>query len=1695
MLRSCFARQNLRFGVVLCKSLTALAGANVNKFETQAPLIHTMRCFFHTAIAFASIAAVSQRARLMLGLPGYQIHSEVHAGQASLVYRGVRLSDAQPIIMKLLRNAYPTAAELERYQREFRISKQHQLQRTVPILALERFDHRLALIYPDDGSISLKRHFAGRPLDTAQLLHVGIGIAAALAELHALNWVHCDVNPANVLIQRETGAIKLTDLELCGPPTREDRALGTLAYMAPEQTGRTRFGVDQRSDLYALGATLFELATARSVFPEMDEASLLHAHLALAPPMPQSINPAVPDLIAQILLKLLSKAPSDRYQSVRGLLLDLEEAKRRLEAGGISDFALGSGDHVSGLRATEALFGRDAALATLLTAHRDASAGARVWVHIEGPAGAGKSALFEHFKRSVASAQQPASGRSDRLSTSIPYASISSAFQSVVNSWLALPEESLERIKGALKQALGINAAVIANMVPDLKKLLGALPPLLPLGAAAEQARFQLATHAFVRLAIAHATPLVLHLDDLHWADPASLDFLKRLLASDLNTLLLITVARDDENSTASEWLLQLRNAGIDCRLIQLADLQPADVLALLRANLGELQGGTASESELAAVIMRKTHGNPFYVRQFLLSLVETQVLLPQGKLWCLDSERLREQNLSDNVLEFLNRKLNQLPSAEQLMLLRCACIGLRFDLATLQRLLAELAHDSEPLLDKLCSDGLLLRLSETELCFVHERIREAVLSSAREQDRLQIHRRIGEIWRTDWFAQPESRALFDVVNQLNLASTQLQHDAERSDLAALNVQAAQLARSQAAYESSLGYAGHAVSLLPFSIYQDAPQQALATHVLLAEAQASAGQLKDAVQVFQHALALAQDADAQAHVLDRLASALQSSGDAAGALREVRKALALLGENVDLESPELAQETTALIARLSQDDMVQRLQTLAVASGRPAQIGALYDKAVIGVYFSRPELLGYITARSVLHVLNTGLTPEAGVSIGWWAMVLCMHDKHLLASSYGRLAADAHAKFHDDYFGGAALMLAHAMSLAWTVPYAENYAGAERSYQLCHQSGNLQFASYGLIVQHISAVAEAADCIKMLDVCERWRDYCARYVPLELGQAQIRCYVLRQLMGQQPATLDCEAILSAYEQQSNHTDVCESLTEMARAELLWGNYEKALALEQRAAPMFAAGAAGSLLLNFLHHVNLACASARVAMMREAHAQQKLRQQYADSLEKITRWSALNEQNFASYLSWVRAEGFIGEGRIEQASSELLLGIAHAQKNAYHLLQGKLTTLLSECFRMQGRSFWSALEQDAQQLYARANALGLAQHRDQRSTSATLAERRFHSGTPSSGTAHVDLVTVLKANEAIASELDFDQLVLRLLRIAVENAGAQRGVLALQRDGRLMLEADSQDGRINERVGRSARCPDTLLNYVARTQMLVVWDDGAQGSAFRDDPYFQKNATRAALCLPMLRQGELTGVMYLENNLVPGVFSRNRLEMLNMLLGAASIAIENAALYQQQRRYAEELEQRVRERTLALENANQELARLAEIDGLTQVSNRRSFDAYAKKLLMQGKRLCLALGDVDDFKRYNDRYGHAAGDEVLRQVGESLRALNLPAGALVARYGGEEFAILIPDCDAELAIAHAQTWLDRVLLLGIEHADARAKNVVSMSIGVAAATAASDTVTMEQCDARLLDLIERADRALYRAKADGRARVA
>jgi histidine kinase len=1611
----------------------------------------------------------------MQAVPGFELQAELHQGQTSQVYRAILKQDGLPVVIKIHRNEFPTAPEISRFEQEYRVAGPLRLRHGVRVLDLVRVGHRRALVYEDDGCLSLKRLVGGRPMAIDQWLDTATEIASALAELQANRLVHGDINPNNILMHPETGEIKLTDFELVHRVTDPEASLslGTLAYIAPEQTGRVKARPDHRSDLYALGATLFELASGQQPFPGLDDAALIHAHLALVPPSLTSLRPDLPPVVDAIVQRLLAKSPPDRYQTATGLRADLVSVQQQLQAGQSMDVALGQRDFAAALKLSSRLYGRQDAIETMRNGLSKAKEGSGlVWLLLQGPAGIGKSSLLDRLE-DIGEEVVICRGRCHTGGVK-PYEPLTDALDSLIRRWLSLPEDRLAKLRNRLSDELGSSAAVLMPLLPALGQLLGPQPAPVALDASTTQTRLELAGRSFLQFAMREQSPLVLVIDDLQWADSATLGSLESLLADGDGPCLLVTTEREERSELLDLWHermaeLQFEPERIELELLDESHLSRLvdDALALPADQCGRL----------VEVLREKTLGNPFFVRQVLAQWADNGYLHvdAQGQ-WQVDFDQLARLDVADNVLDLMVARIRSLPSGWRQVLSAAACAGSRFD----ARLLARVVESSDlpDVLVELADQGLLRAHQgdgRLEYAFVHDRVREAVFAELDDEESARLHLAIARQLLAE-----DDQNVFAAVAQYNRAQALIECDEERALVARLNAEAARQSRSQAAFTAALGFAEHAVQLWPESASQQDPQFTLQLQVLLADSQAGHGQLEAATATFESALQMADNPVDRAAVIERLVDALQSQGNPAQALSEAERALALLGVELHLDDAErVAAEQERLHVELVRPKTLSRINDLPEATEEAARISRLYDKTIIAVYFSNPSLLGYVTARGVEHVLATGLTPEAGLIFGWWSMVLCMQGKHRQGEAYARLPRIIHERFGNDYYGGAGRMVAAAMALCWTRPFREVHAEAGKAAELLHHSGNLQFASYALITQHISTVIEGASLESMLESCERWGDYCERHVPLELGQARVRDHCIRRLMGRTTDRLDCDAIVDAYEAQNNYTDVCESLVEMARAAWIEEDFQQALIYCERAEPAFQAGAAGSLLLNYGHAVTYSICLARASTQGEGDRARSLRDRANEVAERVFRITDLAPDNFRAYDRLVACELHFMRGELEPAMAACLAAIRHAQQHRQTLLQAQATRTLVHLLEHAGLDMAHSMSREACQLFQQAGCLAMVQHgHDAVAGNVSTVP----TGSRVSANFHgVDLTSIVKANEAISAEIDYDRLLLRLMDVTVENAGAQHGVLVMDPDAPRVI-ACSRNGKLDEPMEPSRRCPAQVVSYVLRTRLPVILEDGSRRNIYRDDPYLQANEIHSAMAVPIVRKGEVLGAVYLENNAVVGAFDHHRLQMIQHLLGAAAIALENATLYQEQKRYAEELEARVRQRTRELERANAALTRLAELDGLTQISNRRAFDRHARNWLADGRELSLVLCDVDDFKAYNDEYGHMAGDEVLRRVARILDTVDLDGRGLAARYGGEEFAILIHELDDERVMDVARQCRERVLALELPHAAARAVECVSVSVGVALNGSDLD------------DLIGRADQALYAAKAAGRNQV-
>src|ERR1700737_4568138 len=639
----------------------------------------------------------------MMELSRY-VFSPLLEGDLTL-YRG-SCNGMAPILLVAAEDASPWLSK--RLEHEYGLKAELNVTWAARPVALSRYNDRLALVREAPGGEPLGR-LLGRPLGVSEFLHIAIPLATALRCLHERGLIHKDIKPANVLVDIASGGVWLTGFGIASRLPREHQnrepaevIAGTLPYMAPEQTGRMNRSIDSRSDLYSLGITFYEMLTGTLPFSAADPLEWVHCHIARQPPPPDERVATVPAGLSAIVMKLLAKTAEERYQTAAGVEADLRRCLTEWDSlHRIDPFPLGAHDSSDRLLIPEKLYGREPEIETLLTAFdRVVASGTPQLVLVSGYSGIGKSSVVnELHKRLVPPRGLFASGKFDQYTRGIPYATFAQGFQTLLRPLLTKNETELGKWRDALQDALGPNAKLIVNLVPELQLIIGEPPPVPDLPLQDAQRRFQFVFRRFIRVFARPEHPLALFLDDLQWLDSATLDLIEDLLTqSDVPHLMLIGAYRDNEVDSShplTRKLDAMRKAGAPVQEIVLAPLTRADVAVLITDSFHTEPERAAA---LARLIHEKTAGNPFFVIQFISALVEEDSLTfdyDQGQ-WSWDLNTIRAKGYTDNVADLMVGKLKRLPIETQQALQLLACLGNRAEFALLE-MVSQQSSDEMP--------------------------------------------------------------------------------------------------------------------------------------------------------------------------------------------------------------------------------------------------------------------------------------------------------------------------------------------------------------------------------------------------------------------------------------------------------------------------------------------------------------------------------------------------------------------------------------------------------------------------------------------------------------------------------------------------------------------------------------------------------------------------------------------------------------------------------------------------------------------------------------------------------------------------------------------------------------------------------------------------------------------------------------
>lgn len=1517
-------------------------------------------------------------------IAGYQNHAMIHEGAATVVSRAVRETDGLRVVIKAQNPRFPVPVEVARFRRERDILSRIESEHVVSCLGLAEQDDRLSLILEDFGGESLDKLIESRPLTNFEALEIALQAVKALGDIHAAGVVHGNINPSNLVWNSETEQLKIIDfsnatapwLPLPLPLTADERQLrGTLAYMSPEQTGRLNRGVDHRSDFYSLGATLYALLVNTPPFSSPDTLEMVHAHIARTPTPLHERDPSIPAAISEIVMKLLSKAPEQRYQSARGIQADIRHCLNQLRAGLdiAEEFVPGRHDIPEIFGVSGKLYGRNEERRILTEALYRATRGLAEFALVSGPSGIGKSSLaFELAHQTTARGGYFIAGKFDQITSGAPYSAVAAAFLQLAADLLSATKQARDRYRAKLLSTLGANTRIIVDLIPQLELIVGAQPPVPALPADATRNRFHLVFKQFIGAVASYDHPLVLFLDDLQWADRSSLSLVAELVTDTASQYFFVVGAYRTSEVGADHPLIQtisrMRDEGAAMVEVKLSPLNRGDVGELLGDSF---QASRNKVAPLADAIIDKTDGNPFLMHRLLTQLHDKEFLQfdDNKSRWHWDIKAIRAYGSENTTADLIEATLRELPAPTQKLLSKAACLGLRFDLDKLSLIVEENRSGVLRTLTPAIRGHLLSAVAttlppneagetfvETRFGFIHDQVQRAAYELIPGKSRSAVHLDIGRKLLARRPIDELGEQDFEVLEHLNRGCTLIEDRKERLELIRLNLKAGLSAKVASAYGAARQYFEVARELLKEDGWVKNCALTRQVYMGCAETEFLVGDVLRARDLIKKALEHTDNPVERAELHDLLIVQQTLQGKYDEAVEVGRESLAALG--VPLPSSDFESALDQELNRVRDLDPEKQAKQMApVMKMNEPKIQAamrLLMNLLPPTDFTNATLNSWVAVKMVNLSLEFGYAPESAKGFANLGNVLALKGQYKRGAAFGSLALSVLEHFESTALKPRVLYTLATYLNHWIHPLQESRRIGDEAFRACLDVGELQYAGYVLgfhktmneifLGENLESVRRKLD--EYLRFTTKTKNNLARSVVVAAYN------VVLNLQGQSPgyASFDSDLIsekemLADCETRGTSMAVCLFHLLQAHAFFLHGDYRQALAKISEAEKRieYVSTTMSVAILPFIDAMTLSAMHSGVRELEAIGCWDRL----LAHREAIAHWEQLCPNNFKAPSLLVQAEIARLEGRHIEAMRLYDSAIESATDTGFI----PIDALANE---RAGR-FWLTLEKPdfaknylerAHASYARWGARRKVERLAQEFPD--LAPDRLASDDRAAGTdsrrwpQNLDLEAVIRMSQAIASELRLERLLATLVKLLIEAAGAQRALLFRAESDGLKLEAigdvDSETPLVLESIAvdDAKGFPKSVVNFVAQTNRELVLDDALSDEHYRNDPYVREKGLKSVLCLPFIQQQRLAGIVYLENRLATGVFTADRVGLVRVLAAEAAIAINNALLFGS-------VERKVEERTAELAKAT----RLAERARLTaEDANRAKSDFLA-----------------------------------------------------------------------------------------------------------------------------------------------------
>ncbi len=1485
----------------------------------------------------------------------YKTLEVISDNSRTTVAKATRISDGLAVILKSSASQCPTSAEEAYLLKEYTLLKEIEMEGVPSVVELLTVEHKPVLVLHDFGGVTLSDYLKSNKVNLITFLELAIELTSILGRIHEKNIMHKDINPDNILINVDTKKLAIIDFGLATKLDRE-RSFnqnstvleGTLQYMSPEQTGRMNRSTDYRTDLYSLGYCFYKILTGTAPIESTDPSELVHFHIAKNIDFQPLVRLDVPEVIISVIRKLTAKIADDRYQSARGLKYDLEFCYSFIQKGlTIPHFKIGRKDIVLKFRIPEMLYGRDIEIAQMQDVYEKVRNGESQFVLLNGVSGIGKTALiYEVNKPTNWKSGFFISGKFDEYKTNIPYYAISMAFSDLLRQIASEPVHKLELYTATLKEVLGLNISVLMDLIPELESLLEKQVSTVELNLAESQNRFFFAVKDFIRVFATPDHPVTVFLDDLQWCDESSLGLINELALHRIPGFLIIGAYRSNEVTAGHSLLQMVEKLKLHHPIVELSlgALKEEDVSELIADTLFS---DAVSTNELAEVVYKHTAGNPFYMNEFLKTVYYKGLInidYSTGQ-WKYDMKAITGLNISNNVVNIIGQRVKDLPDDCQPVIEMASCIGSQFDLKTLASLIGRTADEVTVSLWPAVSEDIIIPLSEkyrlvtgntdfgVTYKFQHNKIHQAVYQALDPEFRTEMHFKIGHLLLDETRADHAEDSLIEIVGHLNEAKNLIREQEDKVQLASLNCRAGVKAQSSIAYQAAMNYFKSGMELLSANAWNDNYELAFELYYGFALNAYQVGEVAAAEECFDHLLNHARTRLENVKILSMRLRQYTTLGKARQAIQEGIKGLAVLGIKVPEKPGQLLVLKEVLAAKwtIGKRNPAELLDKPVMSDPEMKAAARLLTEIGPAAYILGNDNLYALSSLKLVNLsLKFGNCAESSFAYATYGAVLGeAFGDYAGAEQFGKLAVDLNYKLDDIEYRSRAIaaygVLIHHFSRHWKETGEWFRKGIESGYLsgdlffLAHCAVNI--ACWNPTLDLATSYEEQKKNLKLIRET-RYED--------AFDTASIHIQTTQNLRGLTTGlfSLDDETFseqkcLENMISRKYLSGIGMFYITRANLYLFYEEYNKAYDTIKEAQKYTKSLVSNIFLIKLCTVTFFTC----LALLPDADPVQKMKllRSLKSNLSKMRRWAKFNPVNFEHLHLFMEAELESYHNNFTKAASLFEQGIELARKNEWLADQAYGNELLAKHYlRRNLKSAASGYFGQSVALYTSLGALRKKTFLEEKygeiiklkSATVKLVSGSRHTSidTSSENPYDLDVASIIKTSQAISGEIVLESLLKKMIRIIMMNAGAEKGVLLIENEEVLSIQASSVDNQVltmqNIPLNQSTTVPHTIINYVSHLKESVVLSNAYSEGKFTNDSYILENKTKSVLCSPVILLSKLYGVIYLENNILTGAFTEDRLKVLNLLSTQMAISLQNALLYSN-------LEQKVELRTAEL----------------------------------------------------------------------------------------------------------------------------------------------------------------------------------